>query len=188
MAPQVKMKPPRPYMMAWRLLTRMTMKPISVLPSILVVVSNHIKGTNVSFRPSHALKNSIQIEKKTLKLLNFLYTNTSKLIWRYTLGKNPHFIQKFTCLKSHTSKNLYFQNRMRILKHLFFNKDRIWKISFFIKITFQMPIFIKSHCKNHIFHNNQTLEATFSQKSQFQKLIYHKCHIIPNIKFKWIYG
>ena len=54
-------------MMAWRLLTRMTMKPISVLPSILVVVSNHIKGTNVSFRPSHALKNSIQIEEKDCK-------------------------------------------------------------------------------------------------------------------------
>ena len=109
MAPQVKMKPPRPYMMAWRLLTRITMKPISVLPSILVVVSNHIKGTNVSFRPSNALKNSIQIEKKK-------YQN---LFEDSHLSKNQHYIQKFTSSKSHNSRNSHFQNRILSKIHIF---------------------------------------------------------------------
>ena len=52
-------------------------------------------------------------------------------------GKNPRFIQRFTCSKSHNLRNSHFRNRIFSKIHTFnitfFNKHRIFKISVLIK-------------------------------------------------------
>ena len=109
-----------------------------------------------------------------------------KVVLKRALAINVHF-------RAHWGENPYFIQKFTFLKSQFLNKNRIFKITFFAKITFQKPIFHKnrifkitcffqkSHFQNLISHISHNLEADFSQKSHFQNFIFHRSHIISNI-------
>ena len=93
-------------------------------------------------------------------------------------GKNPHFIQKFTFLKSHLLTKIAFsKSHFSPKSHFrspFLTKIAFSKSYFFTKITFQKPIFTKiAFSKSH-----------FSQKShnfkyQIQMNLWTKSAIFP---------
>ena len=86
-------------------------------------------------------------------------------------GKNPRFIQKFTCSKSHNLRNSHFRNRI-------FSKIHTFKITFFTKIAFSKSQFSqKSYFQIAIFTKIIFSKSQFSQKSHFQTRNFHKNHI-----------
>ena len=74
-------------------------------------------------------------------------------------GKNPLLIQKFTCSKSHISRNWRFQNRI-------FHKNHIFKIALFNKITFSKTNFHKN-CNFKISFFNIKFRGIYGQKMWF---------------------
>ena len=102
---------------------------------------------------------------------------TKKSNQKCTMCENRKKIQKFTCPKSHISRNLHFQNRKLSVIHIF-------------KITFQMPISSKiAFSKSHFSHKSQFRSRFFTKiafpKFHFsQKSHYFKYLIYVNLWIK----
>ena len=76
-------------------------------------------------------------------------------------GKNPHFIQKFTFLKSHLLTKIAFSKS-------YFSKKSHFRSPFFIKIAFSKPHYSqRSHFQNWIFRKNHIIKANFHKKLHF---------------------
>ena len=123
------------------------------------------------------------LRSNAYKFCPFFFNFRAKFVLIAT--RIPHFIRKIMCSKSHTSRNSHFQNSIfskihNFLNHIL-NKNHIFKVAFFTKITFQKlrSLFLK---KNHIFKVSFFTKITFS-KSHFSKNHIFKVSFFTKITF-----